>query len=64
MLSGNASEGAHLFVLCHGFNGTALDMSVLKTLLTLAHPKAEFLSSEINEEGTEGNILEMGLKLA
>ena len=39
-------------------------MSVLKTLLTLAHPNAEFLSSEINENSTEGSILEMGLKLA
>lgn len=39
-------------------------MSTLKTLLTLAHPRSEFLCSEINEESTEGSIHEMGLKLA
>ena len=56
--------GTHLFVLCHGFMGTSLDMSVLKTSITIAHPHAYFLCSEVNEKETEGSIFEMGLKLA
>ena len=44
--------------------GSAIDMSKIKTILCLSHPHAEFLCSEINEDLTEGSILEMGLKLA
>lgn len=44
--------------------GSAIDMSKIKTLISLAYPHSEFLCSEINEDLTEGSILEMGLKLA
>jgi len=54
----------HLFVLCHGFQGNSGDMRLLKNNLSLAHPEALFLASGSNEELTEGDIFEMGERLA
>jgi len=56
--------GVHLFILCHGFQGNSGDMRLLKNNLSLAHPEALFLSSTANEELTEGDIFEMGERLA
>jgi hypothetical protein len=39
-------------------------MRLLKNNLSLMHPDAIFLSSSSNEEQTEGDILEMGVRLA
>jgi len=54
----------HLFVLCHGFQGNSCDMRLLKNNLSLAHPEAIFLASSANEDQTEGDIFEMGERLA
>ena len=56
--------GVHLFVLCHGFQGNSGDMRLLKNNLSLQHPEALFLQSSANEELTEGDIFEMGERLA
>ena len=39
-------------------------MKLLKNHLNLLHPESMFLCSTINEEDTEGDIDEMGEKLA
>lgn len=57
-------RGIHLIVLVHGFQGNSYDMKLFKNYISLAHPEAMFLCSSINEENTEGNIQEMGEKLA
>ena len=54
----------HLFVLVHGFQGNACDMRLLKNNLSLMHPDAIFLQSSANEDQTEGDIFEMGERLA
>ena len=51
-------------MLCHGFQGNSHDMRLLKNNLSLAHPEAIFLSSQANEDLTEGDIFEMGERLA
>ena len=50
--------------MVHGFQGNSYDMKLLKNHLNLLHPEAMFLCSSINEENTEGNIGEMGERLA
>ena len=54
----------HLFVLVHGLQGNSCDMRLLKNNLSVMHPDAIFLSSNANEEQTEGHIMEMGERLA
>jgi hypothetical protein len=39
-------------------------MRLLKNNLSIMHPDAIFLSSSANEENTEGDIMEMGERLA
>lgn len=58
-------RGAHLFVMCHGFQGSSFDMRTFKNIISVALPEALFLCSTSNEEGhTEGNIFDMGVRLA
>merc|ERR1719487_560222 len=57
-------RGAHLFVLVHGFQGNSFDMRLMKNNIALQYPKAMFLMSNVNEENTEGDIMEMGQNLA
>mmetsp|Transcript_23203 Transcript_23203/g.22714 ORF Transcript_23203/g.22714 Transcript_23203/m.22714 type:complete len:293 (-) Transcript_23203:59-937(-) len=56
--------GVHLFVLQHGFQGNSSDMRLLKNNLSVMHPDAIFLSASSNEDQTEGDIIEMGDRLA
>ena len=58
------NRGVHLFVLVHGFQGNSFDMRLLKNHFSLLHPEALFLCSNSNEETTEGDIGEMGVRLA
>ena len=44
----------------HGFQGNSFDMKLLKNYINYMHPESMFLCSSINEENTEGNIIEMG----
>ncbi len=57
-------RGVHLFVMCHGFQGSSFDMRMFKNIISIASPEAQFLCSQANEEDTEGNIFDMGYKLA
>lgn len=51
-------------MLVHGFQGNACDMRLLKNNLSVMHPDAIFLSSSTNESETEGDIMELGERLA
>lgn len=53
-----------MFVLVHGFQGNSYDMKLLRNHLNYMHPEAMFLCSSINEDNTEGDISDMGEKLA
>jgi len=57
-------KGVHLFVMVHGFQGNSCDMRLLKNNIALLFPEAMFLCSTMNEEHTEGDIGEMGVRLA
>lgn len=57
-------HGCHLFVMVHGFQGNSYDMRLLKNNLSLLNPDALFLCSTMNEDKTEGDIMELGLNLA
>jgi Putative serine esterase (DUF676)/Protein FAM135 len=57
-------KGVHLIVLVHGFQGNHFDMRLMKNNIALIHPEALFLCSNSNEESTEGDINEMGVRLA
>lgn len=55
---------SHLIVLVHGFQGNSGDMQTLKTILDQAYPHLLLLDSTFNENKTEGDIKEMGNRLA
>jgi len=57
-------RGVHLFVLVHGFQGNSFDMRLMKNNVALLYPDAIFLCSTSNEENTEGDISDMGIRLA
>merc|ERR1719336_1500802 len=57
-------RGVHLFVLVHGFQGNSFDMRLMKNNLALLYPDAIFLCSISNEDNTEGDITDMGQRLA
>jgi len=57
-------RGVHLFVLVHGFQGNSFDMRLMKNNLALLYPDSIFLCSTSNEDNTEGDINEMGIRLA
>mmetsp|Transcript_107020 Transcript_107020/g.301090 ORF Transcript_107020/g.301090 Transcript_107020/m.301090 type:complete len:771 (-) Transcript_107020:149-2461(-) len=57
-------RGVHLFVLVHGFQGNSFDMRLMKNNIALLYPDAIFLCSNSNEDNTEGDFNEMGIRLA
>lgn len=57
-------KGCHLFVLVHRFQGTQADMKFLKNQISLVHPEGVYLLSKSNEKNTEGDLAEMGGRLA
>lgn len=42
-------EGIHLFVMCHGFQGSSFDMRMFKNVVSIALPESMFLCSTANE---------------
>lgn len=60
----NGFVGVHLFILVHGFQGNHNDMRLFKNQISLQHPDAVILLSQSNEEQTEGDLMEMGERLA
>lgn len=53
----------HVMVLVHGYQGNSFDMRLIRNALGLVYPQALFLCSEVNEDNTEEDIMEMGRKL-
>jgi hypothetical protein len=51
-------------VLVHGFQGNSQDMKMIKNEIALVFPEVMFLMSSSNEDHTEGDISEMGVRLA
>jgi hypothetical protein len=54
----------HLVVLVHGFQGNSFDMQLVSKVLAQAWPKLVILDSAFNENRTDGDISEMGERLA
>mmetsp|Transcript_13202 Transcript_13202/g.19270 ORF Transcript_13202/g.19270 Transcript_13202/m.19270 type:complete len:671 (-) Transcript_13202:35-2047(-) len=54
----------HLVVLVHGFQGSCNDLRMLKNYIELLYTKCVFMDSVFNENQTEGDIDEMGFRLA
>jgi hypothetical protein len=42
-------RGVHLFVMCHGFQGSSFDMRMFKNIIQAALPDSLFLCSSANE---------------
>eukprot|EP00829_Urostomides_striatus_P014458 TRINITY_DN4290_c0_g1_i1.p1 TRINITY_DN4290_c0_g1~~TRINITY_DN4290_c0_g1_i1.p1 ORF type:complete len:436 (+),score=99.16 TRINITY_DN4290_c0_g1_i1:3-1310(+) len=57
-------EGVHLFIFVHGLMGCSDDMRLMKDILLVRFPNAQFLCSCANEGQTEGDIGQMGINLA
>jgi len=57
-------RGVHLFVLVHGWQGNSFDMRLMKNNLALLFPEAIFLCSTANEDLTDGDLNESGIRLA
>jgi len=57
-------RGIHLFVMAHGFQGCSFDVRMMKNIISVALPEAQFLCSITNEDSTDGNIHDMGYRLA
>jgi hypothetical protein len=53
-----------LIVMCHGFQGSSYDMSLIQKGVKAQLPNAQYLLSRKNESDTEGDIETMGEKLA
>eukprot|EP00826_Nyctotherus_ovalis_P003713 TRINITY_DN10763_c0_g2_i1.p1 TRINITY_DN10763_c0_g2~~TRINITY_DN10763_c0_g2_i1.p1 ORF type:complete len:249 (+),score=72.68 TRINITY_DN10763_c0_g2_i1:264-1010(+) len=60
----SVSNSGKFFVLVHGFQATSYDMKSIRNHLSLRYPDAQFLCSAENESNTNGDIAEMGAKLA
>lgn len=56
--------GVHLIVLVHGFQGNSFDMRLMRNNIALLYPDSMLLSSTCNEDNTEGDINDMGIRLA
>lgn len=54
----------HLFILVHGYMGSAYDLKALKDVMMLYKQNLVVFISEANEKHTEGSIQEMGQRLA
>ncbi|CAG9333136.1 unnamed protein product [Blepharisma stoltei] len=57
-------EDLHIIVLVHGFQGNSNDLKILKNYISLVYTKCFFLESNLNETKTDGDIKEMGFRLA
>lgn len=59
-----STSDLHVFVLVHGLGARAGDMGRLADHIYLLHPDAVVLMSALNEGLTDGDILDMGTRLA
>jgi predicted alpha/beta hydrolase family esterase len=58
------NKESHLIILVHGFQGNSEDLRLLRNNLLAIYPAAIFLSSTCNENESDMNIEDQGLKLA
>ena len=63
LIARNSSE-SHLIILVHGFQGNSEDLRLLRNNILAIYPSAIFLSSTCNENESDGNIEDQGMKLA
>ena len=54
----------HLFVMAHGFGGRKFDLHLMQKVIAMEQPAAHFMHSEANQGKTDGDIKEMGTRLA
>ena len=54
----------HLFVFVHGFQGNSYDTRLMKNATFIRFQNCQFLCSSNNESHTEGDIEQMGERLA
>jgi len=54
----------HLFVLVHGFHGKPLDLRLVKHFISGFSTSVTVLSATANEDNSEGDLFDMGEKLA
>mmetsp|Transcript_10566 Transcript_10566/g.10576 ORF Transcript_10566/g.10576 Transcript_10566/m.10576 type:complete len:208 (-) Transcript_10566:633-1256(-) len=57
-------KGLHLIVLCHGFQGNSFDVRTIRNQIALLRPDCVLMCSHMNEGETEGDIFDMGQRLA
>lgn len=50
--------------MVHGYQGNNYDMRLMKDNIALRYPDVQFLSSCMNEDKTDGDIWDMGKRLA
>jgi len=53
-----------LFIMVHGFQGTSFDLKTIRNRLLMRYPDAKFLISSENENCTDNDIKEQGIRLA
>lgn len=58
------NKESHLIILVHGFQGNSEDLRLLRNNLLAIYPAAIFLSSTCNENESDMNIEDQGMKLA
>lgn len=58
------SKARHLIILVHGYLGSYIDVKMLQDTISNVYPKGIFLLSRANEGHTDGNIIEMGIRLS
>lgn len=57
-------EGIHLIVFAHGFQGNSFDMKMIKNYVSFMYPESMFLCATSNEDLTDGDIFQMGERMA
>eukprot|EP00914_Ancora_sagittata_P031367 GHVO01063428.1.p1 GENE.GHVO01063428.1~~GHVO01063428.1.p1 ORF type:complete len:298 (+),score=57.79 GHVO01063428.1:83-976(+) len=56
--------GVHVIIFVHGFQGNSFDLRLFRNVLSLYYPALGCYCSTSNEDDTEGDIGEMGKRLA
>lgn len=51
-------------MLCHGFQGNSFDMRLVKNNISMLHKQTLFLCATSNEDMTDGEIEDMGVRLS
>jgi len=57
-------KGIHLIVMSHGFQGNSYDLRLFKNNISYLYPDTMFLCASCNEDMTDGEIAQMGVRLA